>query len=60
MHRLERMELSHSKLQAAVQWINERRRGDIPLSMPLLVEDAARRFDLDLADQRELHRMFHA
>ena len=30
------------------------------LSLPMLLEDAARRFDLDLKDQNQLRRLFHA
>ncbi len=54
------MDLSTSKLQAAIQWVNERRRADRELSLPVLLDDAARRFDLDLQDQGQLRRLFHA
>jgi hypothetical protein len=54
------MELSSSKLQAAIQWVNDRRRADRELSLPLLLEDAARRFDLGLTDQNQLRHLFHA
>lgn len=54
------MDLTTSKLQAAIQWVNERRRADRELSMPELLEDAARQFDLGLAEQGELRHLFHA
>lgn len=54
------MELSASKLQAAIEWVNERRRADRELSMPVLLEDAARQFDLGLQDQNQLRHLFHA
>jgi hypothetical protein len=54
------MDLSTSKLQAAIQWVNEQRRAHGELSLPMLLEDAARRFDLDLKDQNQLRRLFHA
>ena len=60
MHSRWRMELSTSKLQAAIQWMNERRRADRHLAMPVLLDDATRRFDLDLTDQSQLRHLFHA
>jgi hypothetical protein len=54
------MDLGTSKLQAAIQWVNEQRRAHSELSLPLLLEDAARRFDLGLPDQSQLRRLFHA
>jgi hypothetical protein len=52
------MELSVSKLQAAISWVNERLRGYRGLAMRPLLEDAARRFDLDLREQQQLHQRF--
>jgi len=52
--------LSSSKLQTAIEWVNERRRANSELLMPLLLEDAARRFDLGLKDQSQLRHLFHA
>lgn len=47
-----------SKLQDAIRWVNDHRRAHPELSMKSLVEDAARRFDLPIADQGELRRLF--
>ena len=47
-----------SKLQDAIRWVNDHRRAHPELSMKSLLEDAARRFDLPMADQGELRRMF--
>jgi hypothetical protein len=47
-------------LQAAVQWVNERRRAHPDLSLPALLDDAARRFDLALPDESQLRRVFAA
>lgn len=46
------------KLQDAIRWINEHRRAHPDLSMKALLEDANRRFDLAIAQQQELRRMF--
>lgn len=54
------MDLSTSKLQAAIAWVNERRRAEREPSMPMLLDEAARRFDLDLNDQSQLRHLFHA
>jgi hypothetical protein len=49
-----------AKLKSAIEWVNERRRTDAELSMALLVQDASRRFDLDLNEQYQLRHLFHA
>lgn len=53
------MDLSTSKLQSAIEWVNERRRARRELPISALVDDAVRRFDLDLKDQSQLRHLFH-
>jgi hypothetical protein len=52
------MELTSAKLQQAVQWVNERRRAHGDQSTPALLDDASRRFDLDLEEQSRLLHLF--
>ena len=46
------------KLQEAVRWVNEKRRANPDLSMRALLDDAARRFDLAMAQENTLRKMF--
>jgi hypothetical protein len=54
------MELTSEKLQRAIAWVNERRRAHFDLPTKPLLEDAARRFDLDLKEEHHLRHIFHA
>jgi len=48
------------KLEEAIRWVNDRRRAHPELAMAALLDDAARRFDLPLADDRDLRRLFRS
>jgi hypothetical protein len=47
-----------TKLQEAIHWVNNSRRANPDVSMPALLDDAARRFDLAIAQEKALRRMF--